>query len=118
MAQKNVRITNKLPAFSDKVERKATRAVTKMVITGAAHASVYTPVDTSALLNSQFRKVVNLTHKVIGIVGYTADYAAAVHDPDNPQTFRRTTAKKEFLRLGFEESEGLLRSILKQEMKP
>jgi phage tail sheath protein FI len=114
---KGVRITNRLPQFAAEVERKATRAVTKMVITGAAHASLYTPIDTSTLLNSQFKRIVQNGSKVIGIVGYTAGYAAPVHDPVVKQTFRRATAKKEFLRLGFEESADLLRSIVQQEMK-
>jgi len=118
VATKRARITNKLPQFADAVERKATRAVTKVVITGAAHASVLTPIDSSNLLNSQFKRIVSHGSKVIGIVGYTAGYAAPVHDPDVKQTFRRPTAQKEFLRKGFEESETLLRSIVAQEMKP
>ena len=118
MAGKHVRIMNKLPQFADEVERKATRAITKVVITGAAHASLYTPVATSNLLNSQFRKVVTLGKKVLGIVGYTAAYAKPVHDPKVKQTFRRPSAKKEFLRKGFEDSEKVLRSIVEQEMKP
>lgn len=115
---KRARITNKLPVFGLEVERKATRAVTKMVITGAAHAAVMTPIDTSNLLNSQYRRVGKIGTKVRGAVGYSADYAAPVHDPDVAQTFRRPTAVKEFLRKGFEESEDLLRSIVRDEMKP
>jgi hypothetical protein len=118
MAKKAVRVTNRLPAFTAEVERKATRAVTKMVITGAAHASVMTPIATSTLINSQYRKVGKVGSKVRGAVGYTADYAAPVHDPDVAQTFRRPTAEKEFLRKGFEESAELLRSIVRDEMKP
>jgi hypothetical protein len=118
VAGKRVRITNRLPAFTAEVERKATVAVTKMVVTGAAHASLFTPIDTSNLLNSQFKRIFQRGTKVIGIVGYTANYAAPVHAPSVKQTFRRATAKKEFLRLGFEESQDQLRSIVQQEMKP
>lgn len=112
-----VKITNKLPQFAADVERKATRTVTKMTITGAAHASLLTPRTTSTLLNSQFKRIVTKGKKVVGIVGYTASYAAPVHSPKVKQTFRRATAEKEFLRKGFEESESLLRSIVQQEME-
>jgi hypothetical protein len=117
VASKPARITNKLPAFRAEVERKAVRAVTKVTITGAAQASLYTPIDTSNLLNSQFKRIVVVGDKVIGTVGYTAGYAAPVHSPNVKQTFRRSTARKEFLRLGFEENAELLRSIAVQEMK-
>lgn len=118
MARKHVRITNRLPAFGAEVERKATRAVTKVVITGAAHASVFTPIDTSTLLNSQYRRVFNSGQAIRGVVGYSASYAMPVHDPDVVQAFRRATAQKEFLRKGFEDIADRLRSIVRDEMKP
>jgi hypothetical protein len=117
VAVKKVKVVNKLPQFAAEVERKATVAVTKMVITGAAHASLLTPIDTSTLLNSQFKRIYRNGSKVVGVVGYTAGYAAPVHDPAVKQSFRRSTAQKEFLRKGFEDSETLLRSIVRQEMK-
>jgi hypothetical protein len=49
---------------------------------------------------------------VRGRVGYTAEYAAAVHDPDNPQNFRRASAEKEFLRKGFERAEPNIRNVI------
>ena len=106
------RVINKLPQFTASVEAKAARAMVQGLILGASEASVMTPIDTSTLLNSQFRKVEKQGDKIIGTVGYTAEYAAAVHDPDVKQNFRRATAKKEFLKLGFEAAEPNIRAVV------
>lgn len=71
-----------------------------------------TPVDTSTLLNSQFRNVTKDGSKIVGTVGYTAEYARYVHDPNVKQKFRRSTARKEFLKLGFEEAEPNIRAVI------
>ena len=71
-----------------------------------------TPVDTSTLLNSQFRSVAKEGSKIVGTVGYTAEYAKYVHDPNVKQKFRRSTAEKEFLRKGFEEAEPNIRAVI------
>jgi hypothetical protein len=107
------RIVNRMPQFVDAVQRKAARGMTQALVLGASEASVLTPIDTSTLLNSQFRKVEERGRGVVGTVGYTADYALAVHDPDNPQNFRRASAEKEFLRKGFERAEPNIRAVLK-----
>lgn len=107
------RVVNKLPQFVASVEVKAARAMTQGLILGASEASVLTPIDTSTLLNSQYRSVEMKGAKVVGTVGYTADYAAAVHDPDNKQTFHRPTAVKEFLKKGFETAEPNIRAVIK-----
>jgi phosphatidylethanolamine-binding protein (PEBP) family uncharacterized protein len=106
------RIVNKLPAFIEGVERKAARGMTQALILGASEASILTPIDTSTLLNSQFRRVEKDGAKVVGSVGYTASYALAVHDPDNPQNFKRATAEKEFLKHGFERAEPNIRAVI------
>lgn len=107
------RIVNRLPQFIDGVQRRAARGMTQALVIGASEASVLTPIDTSTLLNSQFRKVEERGRGVVGTVGYTADYALPVHDPDNPQNFRRASAEKEFLRKGFERAEPNIRAVLK-----
>jgi len=56
------------------------RTVTEICIIGQGYASVRTPVDTSLLINSQYRKVTHDSNGYKGRVGYTAEYAAAVHD--------------------------------------
>ena len=106
------RMTNRLPQFLSAVEQKAARGVTQALILGASEASVMTPVDTSTLLNSQFRSVAKDGSRIVGTVGYTAEYAKYVHDPDVKQRFRRSTAEKEFLRKGFEESEPNIRAVI------
>lgn len=106
------RMTNRIPQFLSAVEQKAARGVTQALILGASEASVMTPVDTSTLLNSQFRNVAKEGSKIVGTVGYTAEYAADVHDPNIKQRFRRSTARKEFLRKGFEESEPNIRAVI------
>jgi hypothetical protein len=105
-------MTNRLPQFITAVEQKAARAMTQALILGASEASIMTPVDTSTLLNSQYRKVDKDGTKIVGTVGYTAEYAKYVHDPNVKQRFRRSTAEKEFLRKGFEEAEPNIRAVL------
>ena len=111
------RMTNRLPQFLSAVEQKAARGVTQALILGASEASVMTPVDTSTLLNSQFRNVAKDGSKIVGTVGYTAEYAKYVHDPNVKQRFRRSTAEKEFLRKGFEESEPNIRAVISGAIK-
>lgn len=107
-----LRITNKLPQFVANVETKAARNMTQALILGASEASVLTPIDTSTLLNSQFRQIKQEGSQVIGTVGYTANYALPVHDPAHPQNFRRATAQKEFLKVGFERAEPNIKAVL------
>ena len=91
--------------------------MTQALILGASEASVMTPIDTSLLLNSQFRHVDYIDSKIIGTVGYTAEYADAVHDPGHEQNFRRPSAQKEFLLKGFENAEPNIRAVLKGSIK-
>lgn len=63
----------------DIAEVRAERGITAALITGQAFASMLTPVDTSFLINSQYRSVKTESGRVIGAVGYTSLYAAAVH---------------------------------------
>lgn len=107
------RVTNNLPQFIGRVQVKAARGMTQALILGASEASVLTPIDTSTLINSQYKKVDSQAGRVVGTVGYTAEYAAAVHDPNNPQNFRRASAEKEFLKHGFENAEPNIRAVLK-----
>ena len=97
--------------------RKAVRAITKALIIGASQAALYTPIDTSTLINSKFRDInVNGT-RLTGRVGYSANYAMYVHDPNVKQTFRRATAEKEFLTKGFADSKQAIEKAIMEEMK-
>lgn len=111
------RITNNLPRFVGKVQVQAARGMTQALVLGASEASVLTPIATSTLINSQYRSVDKQATKIVGTVGYTADYAIPVHDPDNPQNFRRPSAEKEFLKHGFERAEPNIRAVIKGAIK-
>jgi hypothetical protein len=113
----SVKIVNKIGAFVSETEKKAYTTLTKVLLVGGANASQFTPVDTSTLLNSQYREVKRSGKGWTGRIGYTAYYAQYVHDPNIKQRFRRQSAKKEFLRLGFEDSKDMIDEIVKKGMK-
>lgn len=96
--------------------RKVVRAMQSALIIGGTQAALYTPIDTSNLINSQFREITVNGNRVTGRVGYTANYAVYVHDPNVPQNFRRATAKKEFLTKGFEETRRQIDAAIAKEM--
>lgn len=96
--------------------RKVVRALQSAMIIGGSQAALYTPIDTSLLINSQFREIVVSGTRITGRVGYTASYAAYVHDPSIPQNFRRATAQKEFLTKGFADTQPLIDRTIQKEM--
>lgn len=97
--------------------KKAVRAIYKALFIGSAQASVYTPIDTSTLINSQWRDMDTRGMVLTGRVGYRTNYAVYVHDPKVVQRFRRSTAKKEFLKLGFEDPIDQIDKAVADEMK-
>lgn len=99
---KKARVINRYPQFADDVQRRAAGAMTQVLILGTSESAALTPIDTSTLLNSMYKDVQREGSKLTGRVGYTAEYAQAVHDPENLQNFRRAGAEKEFLKKGFE----------------
>ncbi|MFP8461788.1 HK97 gp10 family phage protein [Enterobacter hormaechei] len=96
--------------------RKVVRAMQSALIIGGSQAALYTPIDTSTLINSQFREITVNGNRVTGRVGYSANYAAYVHDPSVPQNFRRATARKEFLTKGFEDTQRQIDAMIAKEM--
>lgn len=112
--QSTVRNMNRI--LNDIQGRKIVRALQSAMLIGGARAALYTPIDTSALLNSQFREIITNGAVVTGRVGYSTNYAVFVHDPANPQRFRRSTAKKEFLTLGFEEERSAIDAVVAKEL--
>lgn len=97
--------------------RKVVRAMTRALIIGGGQAAIYTPIDTSTLINSQFREIEFRGKRLVGRVGYSANYAIYVHDPEIKQTFRRASAKKEFLTKGFEDTKAMIDRAVIEEMK-
>ncbi|MGJ0816901.1 MULTISPECIES: HK97 gp10 family phage protein [Klebsiella pneumoniae complex] len=102
--------------INDVQGRKVVRAIQSAMLIGSAQAALYTPIDTSTLINSQFREIMANGTRVTGRVGYTASYAAYVHDPNIPQKFRRATARKEFLSKGFEDTKDAIDMVIKKEL--
>lgn len=96
--------------------RKVVRSMQSVLIIGGSQAALYTPIDTSTLINSQFREITVNGNRVTGRVGYSANYAAYVHDPSVPQNFRRATARKEFLTKGFEDTQRQIDAVIAKEM--
>lgn len=76
------------------------RTVTEICIIGQGYATVRTPVDTSLLINSQYRVVTKDSTGAHGRVGYTAEYAAAVH------AAKGTTKDKDIWRDPWDHSRG------------
>lgn len=83
MAQvrKNLRqqLTLAIPSDAERAMHIATSII-------GGYATLMTPVDTSNLINSQYRIVKNEGRRVVAAIGYTARYAAAVHE--KPGTLR------------------------------
>lgn len=106
-----------LDAIIDNAQgRKVVRALQSAMIIGSSQAAIYTPIDTSTLLNSQYRELSANGTRVTGRVGYSANYAVYVHDPNVPQTFRRATAEKEFLTKGFADTKEQIEGAIAREM--
>jgi len=115
---KKPKVTNDLGKFITEREHAASRAITAALVLGGAEASLLTPIDTGTLLNSQFRHVSkDEAGRIVGTVGYTADYAVSVNDPAHPQTFRRATAEKDFLRKGFDNAKPQIDAVLTGALK-
>lgn len=98
--------------FVTRQDQRGAVAMTQALVIGAAEAAVLTPIHTSFLLNSQFRNVRKEGDRIIGTVGYMADYALPVHDPAHPQVFRRPSAEKEFLTKGMRRGEPQMRAVI------
>ena len=96
--------------------RKVVRALQSAMLIGGAQAALYTPIDTSTLINSQYREITANGVRVTGRVGYTANYAVFVHDPEVKQTFRRASAQKEFLTKGFDDTRSQIDAAVKKEL--
>jgi hypothetical protein len=124
------RIVNRLPQFLAGVEHRAAGAITQALILGASEASAMTPRATSTLINSQFKLVEKIGDRIVGTVGYTAEYALAVHEapgklqglnlprPDGKGVYWGPSGEPEFLRKGFERAKPAIRSMLKRALKP
>lgn len=99
------------------IQKAASKTMQEWLIVIGTEAAVKTPIDTSTLLNSQFKKQTNQTTIVRGFIGYGANYASYVHDPRIEQNFKRETAEKEFLLKAINETSELRIKILDREIR-
>ena len=111
--------------------RMSERALTEALIVAEGYAASLTPMDSGNLLQSMFREVKPHGNGYTGRIGYTANYAAAVHgmpgtlrgqprDPNNPGRgdFWDPDAEPEFLnkaieRDGYRDIQATLRKHMK-----
>lgn len=110
------------------VDVKTYRTVEEILIIGGGHAATMTPVDTSTLINSQYRQVEQRAGGIRGQVGYTAAYAAFVAAasgklkgqprPGNRGTYWAPGGEPNFLVRGFEdpETQAAIKSAIKKGM--
>lgn len=111
--------------FDDVHSNKTEAAVYEILQAGAADAQTRTPRDTGFLSQSQYQPQIEVTAKgVHGEIGYTAAYAAAVHDmpgtlmgedrANGNGKYWSPNAEPEFLEKGFEAIEPSIPAILKE----
>lgn len=104
------------------------RAVYEILSSGGAMAATMTPIDTSNLVNSQYAPQIDVQQrKVAGHIGYTAEYAAQVHEAPGTLAGRPRengngdywdpNAEPGFLTKGFDEIKPSIPAILKRNYK-
>ncbi|MCF1756309.1 hypothetical protein L0G78_14730 [Pseudomonas aeruginosa] len=115
-------------AVENIAEGRSERAIYEILSQGAAMAQTMTPIDTSNLINSQTApQISNGTAGVEGRIGYTAAYAAAVHDApgtlagqprdeNDPSRgdYWAPNAEPEFLTKGFDQIIPAIPAILRR----
>lgn len=120
---------NNLIAQIEKITGEKTNAAIYAILSqGAAISVAKTPIDTGFLVNSMYAPViVNYGAKSFGHVGYTANYAAAVHEKKGtlkgqPRPKRNgkssgnywdPSGEPNFLKKGFDELKPYIPAILK-----
>lgn len=121
--------------------KRAARAMYMALDIGARQAALYTPIDSSTLINSQFREIIVRGTRLTGRVGYSAKYAMYVHSASGklkgqPRADFGVTrdgvsfgggtgkgnywdpnAKPGFLKAGFDESRQQIEEAIEREMR-
>lgn len=103
----------KIINLANKAPKVAQKAMTEVLMTIGTQANSQTPIDTSTLINSQFRVITDKDGVINGRIGYAVKYAKFVHDPNVKQNFRLPRAKKEFLKLAIEETKEIQEKIIR-----
>ena len=100
------------------------RAVYAILSQGGAMAQTMVPIDTSTLINSQYApQIQSMPGRVRGHIGYTAEYAFAVHQASGrlagePRAggngrYWDPNAEPEFMTKGFEQIKPSVPQLLK-----
>ena len=84
---------------------KTVKVVSAIVSIGAGYAKLYTPLGTSALINSQRKSVSQSGGAIVGKVWYSQDYAVWLETKDTWKPIKKKTAKPHFLKYGFEDED-------------
>lgn len=127
MTTPRVRVVNRMPQFVNDVQRRAARGVLQALTLGASEAAALTPQHTSNLINSQYKAVDQQGARIVGRVGYTAEYALWVHEAPGtlkgqprpaetgkPQgNYWDPRGEPEFLARGFDRALPNIRRVLK-----
>lgn len=109
------------------IPQKAEKAVFAAITTGGAIANTYAPVEYGFLRGSQYRKIQLSGTAYIGAVGYTAEYAAAVHEakgtlkgqprPSGRGTYWSPSGEPKFLSGAFDDNRQDIDNVVHKAMK-
>lgn len=96
--------------FSANTNKKIGRAIYSAATTGAGISKTITPNDSANLINSQFIDVKKMVSGWSAKIGYTANYAAAVHEKTGVllgnQNHWQPNAEPQFLSKAFDGANG------------
>ena len=77
---KRTRIINQLPQFVATTQQRAASTLTQVLVRIGSEVAPLVPIETSTLINSQYRNVQLRGAALVGRIGFTAEYALAVHE--------------------------------------
>lgn len=109
------------------IPESAEKAVYAITTTGGALATTYVPVEHDILAPSQYRTIELQGTEYVGVVGYTANYAAAVHEasgtlkgkprPSGKGSYWDPDGKPKFLSSAFDDNKQDYDDLVKEVMK-
>lgn len=91
VSEVNKNIRNKLNEIAN---IRSARIIQQIMITGMTFVAPITPMNTSNLINSQYRELIPIPKGWKGRVGYTANYAAYVNNAKGTAKGKKRTGKK------------------------
>lgn len=115
-----------------KIKGKTKKGIIKATLLVKREAMKITPVDTGNLVNSAFSNVMVKGKDIVGTIGYTAAYAAAVHEMIESKsikgpggmvefqrgvTFQKPGAQAKFLETPLKKNAKKILRIIKKEAK-